>query len=228
MVTPTLEIACFSPQALLQAANTPAQRLEYCAHYDLGGITPPLHGFDALRQQVPQPIFVMIRPRGGDFVYSNTEVKHMQQQIRDFQAAGADGFVFGTLLPHDRLDQFALEKLAQAVGTQPWTFHRAFDQLQEPDTALPTLAEAGCRNILSAGSAPSARQGLTRLLHYSQIAPPGLRILAGGGIRASNLPELLQNTAPLDFHSAALLPGTELLNTREVTEMHQQIVDFYT
>lgn len=227
MVKPLLEIACFSPQALLQAANTPAQRLEYCAHYALGGITPPLAGFEQLRAQVRQPIYIMIRPRGGDFVYANAELKRMQQQIHDFKAAGADGFVFGTLLPHDRLDQFALEKLARAADAHPWTFHRAFDQLQEPETALPTLAEAGCRNILSAGSAPTAREGLLRLLHYSQLAPPGLRILAGGSIRPCTLPELLRAQAPLDFHSAALLPGTELLNTREVTEMHQQIVDFY-
>jgi copper homeostasis protein len=221
MVKPLLEIACFSPQALLQAAGSAADRLEYCAHYAHGGISPPVQGFDLLRKKATQPIFVMIRCRAGDFVYSNAEVKRMQQQIRDFQSAGADGFVFGTLLPHDRLDQFALEKLAQAADEHPWTFHRAFDQLQEPEKALQTLLEAGCSNLLTSGCPTTALHGIPQLRQYSTLAGANMRILAGGGLRSHNLAQLLAENIDLDYHSAALLPGTELPDLNEISRLKQ-------
>lgn len=223
MVKPLLEIACFSPQALLQAANSPADRLEYCAHYAHGGITPPVTGFDLLRKQVTQPIYVMIRCRAGDFVYSNAEVKRMQQQIRDFQSAGANGFVFGALLPHDRLDQFALEKLAQAADEHPWSFHRAFDQCQEPEQALQTLLQAGCSNLLTSGCTTNALNGMEQLRQYSTLAGSRMRILAGGGLRSHNLAQLLAENLDLDYHSAALLPGTELPDLQEISRLKQLI-----
>jgi len=223
MVKPLLEIACFSPQALLQAAGSAADRLEYCAHYIHGGITPPVQGFDLLRKQVTQPIYVMIRCRAGDFVYSNTEVKRMQQQIRDFQSAGANGFVFGALLPHDRFDQFALEKLAQAADEHPWTFHRAFDHVQEPELALETLRQAGCSNLLTSGCTTNALDGTAALHRYRALAGPKMRILAGGGLRSHNLALLLAEGIDLDYHSAALLPGTEIPDLQEISRLKQLI-----
>jgi copper homeostasis protein len=223
MVKPLLEIACFSPQALLLAGKSAADRLEYCTHYIHGGITPPVAGFDLLRKQITKPIFIMIRCRAGDFVYSNAEVKRMQQQIRDFQSAGADGFVFGTLLPHDRLDQFALEKLAQAADQHPWTFHRAFDHCQEPETVLETLRQAGCSNLLTSGCTNNALEGMEQLHKYSALAGPNLRILAGGGLRSHNLALLLAENIQLDYHSAALLPGTELPDLQEISLLKQLI-----
>lgn len=221
MVKPILEIACFSPQALLLAGKSAADRLEYCTHYIHGGITPAVEGFDLLRKQIVQPIFVMIRCRAGDFVYSNAEVKRMQQQICDFQGAGANGFVFGALLPHDRLDQFALEKLAQAADQHPWTFHRAFDHCQEPETVFETLRQAGCSNLLTSGCTSNALNGMEQLHKYSALAGNSMRIIAGGGLRSHNLGQLLAENIDLDYHSAALLPGTELPDLQEISGLKQ-------
>jgi len=221
MVKSLLEIACFSPQGLLAAAKSSADRLEYCAHYNHGGVTPLLTGFDLLRKQVAQPIYVMIRCRAGDFVYSNAEVKRMQQQIHDFKRAGADGFVFGALLPHDRLDQFALEKLAQSADQHPWTFHRAFDHCQEPDLALQTLLEVGCSHLLSAGGQSTALAGLETIRRYQTLVGDKMRILAGGGIRSNNLPQLLAAQLHTDFHSAALHPGSELPDLAEIEQLYK-------
>ena len=199
-----LEIACFQPTDLLLANEAGADRLEYCCDYAMGGLTPDLASFESLRRSLTIPVLVMIRPQAGAFVYDRFTVRKMASAVHDFAAAGADGWVWGVLDDKGRLDEWALETLASAADGGVWTFHRAFDQLQEPLPAIEKLAEYGCSNILTSGSNTTALAGKAKLAAYVQQAAGRLRILAGGGIRSTNLEELLDNASDFDVHSAAL------------------------
>jgi copper homeostasis protein len=228
MVKKLLEIACFKPEHVKLAATAGADRIEYCDQYALGGITPAITGFETLKKACSVPIYVMIRCRGGDFVYNNAEIKKMEEQLNAFKNAGADGVVFGTLLPNRRIDLLALDKLASAAAPLPYTFHRAFDLLREAEAGIDTLAEHNCSNILSSGGATNALQGAVKLNQYTAYAGNRLRIMAGGGIRAENAIQVLQLAPGIDLHSAALL-NQHTFSMREVTELknamqHDRIV----
>ncbi|MFN3529027.1 MAG: copper homeostasis protein CutC [Bacteroidia bacterium] len=227
MVKPLLEIACFKAEDVLPAVTAGADRIEYCADYRLGGLTPALPGFEAIRNATNIPIYVMIRCRGGNFVYSNAELRQMAQQLQEFKSAGADGFVFGALLPHHRVDLFAIEKLAHAAGPLPWTFHRAFDLIDDAITTLDLLPDFGCRQVLSSGGAQTAILGQSKLYDLAAHAAHRLRILAGGGIRSHNLNALLGNNCPFDIHSAALnLQGVIALD--EIAQLAARIKKSHT
>ena len=204
MVKRTLEIACFQPTDLLLANEAGADRLEYCRDYAVGGLTPDLASFESLRRPLSVPVLVMIRPQAGAFVYDRFTVRKMATAVRDFAAAGADGWVWGMLDDKGRIDEWALETLATAADGGVWTFHRAFDQLQEPLAAIEKLLEYGCSNILTSGSTTTALAGKAKLAEYAAQAAGRLRILAGGGIRSTNLEEMLDNASDFDVHSAAL------------------------
>lgn len=199
-----LEIACFQPTDLLLANEAGADRLEYCHDYAVGGLTPDLVSFESLRRELTVPVLVMIRPQAGAFVYDRFTVRKMASAVRDFAVAGADGWVWGVLNDKGRIDEWALETLATAADGGTWTFHRAFDQLHEPLPAIEKLLEYGCSNILTSGSSTTALAGKAKLAAYVQQAAGKLRILAGGGIRSSNLEELLDGASDFDVHSAAL------------------------
>jgi copper homeostasis protein len=199
-----LEIACFQPSDLRLANEAGADRLEYCRDYAVGGLTPDLVSFESLRRPLSVPVLVMIRPQAGSFVYDRFTVRKMATTVRDFAAAGADGWVWGVLDDKGRIDEWALETLASAANGGTWTFHRAFDQLHEPLAAIEKLLEYGCSNILTSGSNSTALAGKANLAAYAAQAAGRLRILAGGGIRSSNLEELLVDASDFDVHSAAL------------------------
>lgn len=199
-----LEIACFQPSDLRLANEAGADRLEYCRDYAVGGLTPDLFSFESLRRPLSMPVLVMIRPQAGAFVYDRFTVRKMASSVRDFAAAGADGWVWGVLDDKGRIDEWALESLASAADGGVWTFHRAFDQLHEPLAAIEKLLEYGCSNILTSGSNTTALAGKAKLAEYAAQAEGRLRILAGGGIRSSNLEELLVDASDFDVHSAAI------------------------
>ncbi len=217
-----LEIACFQPSDLRLANEAGADRLEYCRDYAVGGLTPDLVSFESLRRPLSVPVLVMIRPQAGAFVYDRFTVRKMASSVRDFAAAGADGWVWGVLDSKGHLDEWALETLATAADGGAWTFHRAFDQLHEPLPAIEKLVEYGCSNILTSGSTTTALAGKAKLLEYAQQAAGRLRILAGGGIRSTNLEELLDGASDFDLHSAAInvhqkIDATEIGRLKEIS-----------
>lgn len=204
MVKRILEIACFNPTDLRIANEAGADRLEYCHDYAVGGLTPDLVSFESLRRELTVPVLVMIRPQAGAFLYDRFTIRKMASAVRDFAAAGADGWVWGVIDNQGRIDEWALETLATAADGGTWTFHRAFDQLKEPLEGIEKLVEYGCSNILTSGSSTTALAGKTKLAEYVAQANDRLRILAGGGIRSTKLEELLEGASDFDVHSAAL------------------------
>lgn len=218
-----LETACFSLNDALRAAELGAHRIEFCEDYNTGGITPSLSDFKILREQFPNiPIHVMIRPRAGNFVHSHSEIQLMQQQITSFNDLGADGFVFGILKEQNQINRSACQQLISIANGKPCVFHRAFDELQNPFTALEELIELGFTGVLSSGSPTTAIAGLDTLKSLHLQAQNRIQIVAGGGVRSSNI-ELLLSSDLEWFHTAGWNKENYNMDVNELNA----ILDFF-
>jgi copper homeostasis protein len=218
-----LEIACFSLEDALRAAELSAHRIEFCEDYNTGGITPNLSDFKILREQFPNiPIHVMVRPRAGNFVHSHSEIQLMQQQITSFNDLGADGFVFGILNEQNQINRSACQQLISIANGKPCVFHRAFDLLPNAFTALEELIELGFSGVLSSGSPTTAIAGLDTLKSLHLQSQNRFQIVAGGGIRANNIAPLIDSDLQW-FHSAAWDKEQQLLDEQELVEILKKI-----
>ncbi|MBL7793592.1 MAG: copper homeostasis protein CutC [Saprospiraceae bacterium] len=203
----TLEICCASYTSALAAQSGGADRIELCMGLELDGLTPSAGMLIKTRQALNIPIFVLIRPRAGNFCYSEHEIEVMLEDISQAKIMGADGIVCGALQTDGQLHYEHTARLVAASAPLPFTFHRAFDVCTAPLEAIDQLAALGVNRILTSGGAPSAPAGAEALRQYIDYAGNRLRIMAGGGIRPDNLGLLLQ-TAPLqELHSSAKPPG---------------------
>jgi copper homeostasis protein len=226
----SLEIACFNPQSAIIAAQNGASRIELCANQHLGGTTPSLSDFLALKSQITIPIYVMIRPRGGDFFFSDQENVMMNRSVKEFDDAGADGFVFG-ILDEDNpgsLEPDQCRHLIWLAKGKPCTFHRAFDQIpvDQMEEELEIIIETGFKGLLTSGGAADAVKGKERLKRLVQKAGNRIDIIVGGGVRSANVEELKLTTEANWYHSSAILgseggdvaSAAEVLNLREVLD----------
>ncbi|MCB0661748.1 MAG: copper homeostasis protein CutC [Saprospiraceae bacterium] len=198
-----LEICCDTLEDCLAAQQGGADRIELCALLPTGGLTPTFDLFKNVKKGINIPVFVLIRCREGNFVYSKEETDRMVHQIREFVSLGADGIVCGALTPDGQLDISATQQFIHAAAPLPFTFHRAFDAVKNPEQALQQLIELGTSRILTSGLQPTALQGLPLLKKLQHQAGEALTILVAGGVRPHNLPELVQQNNFREFHSAA-------------------------
>ncbi|WPG98678.1 Hypothetical protein R9X50_00147100 [Acrodontium crateriforme] len=217
-----LEIACFSPDSAIIASNAGADRIELCDDSDAGGTTPPLQWLTQIKPHVQIPIFVMIRPRGGDFAYSDHEFHQMKSSIDVFKAR-ADGFVFGILNGNRTVDVKRTAELVQRAHPLPCTFHRAFDDAVDPLEAYESVLSTGCKAILSSGGAPSAAQGTKVLCNLVNQAKKSINVIPGGGVRAENIALIKASTGASIFHSSAMRAGTSRPSTAEIQRMKDLI-----
>lgn len=201
-----LEVACFMAEDAKFALECGAHRIEFCTDYEAGGLTPDLDEFILLRSQFPDAkIHVMIRPRDGDFVYSNYKIQIMQAQIEAFGFAGADGFVFGVLNSDQTINEVSCRELihtAKVSGDKKLIFHRAFDLVPNAEQALEQLINLGFTGVLCSGAAKNAMDGRNNLKTWVEITQNRLEIIVGGGVRSHNV-ERLFDTDAMWFHSAA-------------------------
>lgn len=210
-----LEVACFNLESALIAAKAGADRIEFCADYASGGTTPDLEDFKKIKGATAVPVYVMIRPRGGNFVYSAEEIASMKQSIIEFKKAGADGLVFG-ILNTDNTLATANGELVELADNTPCTFHRAFDQSPELEQSLEQLINWGFKTVLTAGGSSSAMAGGATLQKLFYHANNRIQILPGGGIRSGNIAELAK-LLPVDFfHSAGITDGSEMTDPAEI------------
>jgi len=198
-----VEIACFNLESALAAAAQGVPRIELCDGFSEGGTTPSLGVFKLLRKNYPGKIAVMIRPRGGDFTYTPAEQEAMVEDITAFKAAGADALVFGALTADGHIDTACCDRLLQAAAGTPCTFHRAFDVCHAPEQALETLIGKGFARVLTSGQAANAYEGAALLKKLQQQANGRIIILAGGGVRATNLTELVNQSGVTEVHVSA-------------------------
>lgn len=202
-----LEIACFNAESALIAEQGGADRVEFCANMQVGGTTPSLSDFIELKSQISVPAYVMIRPRGGDFVYSETEFNEMKSSLIQFKEAGANGFVFGILDANRKLDIARNKQLLDLADGLPCTFHKAFDEVVEPFIALQQLIDLGFDNILTCGQEATAMLGLPILKQLLQRSKNKINIMVGGSVRSSNIRALMNELNTTWYHSSAILQG---------------------
>ncbi|HEY4303650.1 MAG TPA: copper homeostasis protein CutC [Gemmatimonadaceae bacterium] len=196
-----IEAAVESLDDALAAVDGGADRLELCANLADGGTTPSEELIAEVVDRVAVPVFVMIRPRGGSFVYSTTELDDMRRSIDLARELEVDGFVFGVLNSSNRIDTIRTQSLVDAVGELPITFHRAFDRVTDRIDALDTLIDLGIGRVLTSGGAPTAIEGLSSLRELVETGGDAITILAGGGVRFQNVLEIVDETGVSEVHA---------------------------
>lgn len=201
MISPVLVEACVdSVASSLAAERGGAQRLELCDALFDGGTTPSSGMIAACKKAVSIPIVVMIRPRGGGFVYSDDERDVMRRDVAHARDAGADGVAIGGLLSDGTIDTELTRALVDEARDLPVAFHRAFDFTPDLDAALESLARAGVRRILTSGGAPTATEGAARIAELVRQAGSRLTVIAGGGIRDNNVRGLVSVSGVREVH----------------------------
>ena len=198
---PILVEACVdSVASSLAAERGGARRLELCDALFDGGTTPSAGMIAACKATVSIPVFVMIRPRGGGFVYSDAERDVMRRDIVVARELGADGVVIGGLRPNGTVDLALVQFLMEAARDLPVTFHRAFDLTPDLDASLESLAGAGVQRVLSSGGASTAADGATALADLVRHAGSRLIVMAGGGVREENVRTLVSVSGVREVH----------------------------
>jgi len=201
-----------------------ADRIELCENLAVGGVTPSLALQRAVRESVGIPVHVMVRPRGGDFLYTQAEYEQMIVDLANASESGADGIVLGILRDDGRVDVQRTLRLIDRARPLPVTFHRAFDATPDLRQALEDVIAAGAARVLTAGGPGTAETGVEALAELRQAASGRIEILAGGGIRSGNIAGVVQRSGVREVHSGltAVLaenPAGFDAFTREVSAM---------
>lgn len=201
--TVLVEVAVENVAGALAAVRGGAARLELCAALSEGGLTPSPGMVEAVADAAKVPVMAMLRPRGGDFLYAEAELRVVLRDVRHLAAAGAHGFVFGALRPDGTVDGEATARVIEAADGRPVTFHRAFDLCRDPFAALEGIAALGARRILSSGQCATAPLGAPLLRKLVEAAPADLTILAGAGVRSTNVAALVAASSVREVHLSA-------------------------
>lgn len=201
----TLEVCTASIRSVQAAVAGGAKRIELCSALSVGGLTPSLGLLREVRTLYPElRIHVLIRPREGDFVYSEEELRVME---RDIEAVlpYADSIVSGAMTSAGDVDEVATRRLLERSQGVDFTFHRAFDQSQSPLEALETIRALGCTRILTSGTKDTAEAGIPIIRQLVEHAAGAIMILPGGGVTASNIKRILTETGAREVHGSASL-----------------------
>jgi copper homeostasis protein len=223
-----LEICVDSVESAVAAAKGGAERVELCSALSEGGITPSAGLISTVRAAVGIQLFVIIRPRGGNFAYSDHELDVMRMDIREASARGVDGIVLGILTPEDAVDISRTRELIELARPLPVTFHRAFDVCKDMERALEDVIACGADRLLTSGGRSDAVKGMNTLAVLHQRAGDRIRIMAGGGIRLSNLRSVALRTGIREFHTSL---STQVRSTAydggaEVNALHGGFTQF--
>jgi copper homeostasis protein len=203
-----LEISVESVESALAAERGGADRIELCGNLSIGGVTPDAGLLRTVRAQVRIPIFYMVRPRAGDFVYSTAEFAEMKRSTVGAKESGMDGVVLGVLTKNRRVDVERTRELVEFAKPLPVTYHRAFDEATDLRQALEDVMQSGAKRILTSGGAKSALEGAAVLARLVEAAGDRVVIVPGAGISALNVEQVAQQTGAREFHSglSAVLP----------------------
>lgn len=192
-----------SVDSCVEAQRGGAYRVELCAGIPEGGTTPSYGEIATARELLQIKLHVIIRPRGGDFLYSPVERQIMLKDIEMTRQLKADGVVVGCLTPEGEVDVPFLREMIDAAGSCSVTFHRAFDMCRDPHRALEQIIEAGCERILTSGQMPTAEQGIPLLKELVCRADGRIIIMPGCGVNEKNISKIAEETGAGEFHFSA-------------------------
>jgi len=197
-----LEIATSDFETTKSAVEGGADRIELCANLNEGGTTPCYGTIYQCRERFDVLLYPIIRPRGGDFLYTDDEYEIMLHDVKLCKQLGCDGIVIGLLNKDGAIDgkrTAALIEIAYPMGV---TFHRAFDRCRDPWEAMEQLIEIGCERILTSGQQPTANEGMELIAELNRIADHRIIIMPGSGVRRENIKLLAEKTGCKEFHSS--------------------------
>ena len=201
-----LEMCVDSVDSALTAAKGGADRIELCSDLTEGGITPSSGLIQSVRAGVDVGLYVMIRPRGGDSLYSDNEFELMKLDILETKRLGADGVVLGLLTADGQVDLPRTEKLVRLAAPMQVTFHRAIDMTPDPGKASEDVLASGAHRILTSGGKQTALMGADQIAQLVNIAGSRIRIMAGSGINARNVAKLAHASGVTEFHASLRKP----------------------
>jgi copper homeostasis protein len=201
-----LEICLDSVDSALAAQQGGAHRIELCSSLIEGGVTPSAGLMSIVRDLVSIHLYAMIRPRSGDFCYSDEELAVMQRDIKVAKQIGANGVVFG-ILDHDGMvDVARCRRLVDAARPLKVTFHRAFDMSRDLNQSLEQIIHAGVDRVLTSGAHEKVEEGLSKLMQLNRAAGNRVAVMAGGGITERNVRRIIQETGVREIHASVRVP----------------------
>lgn len=198
-----LEIIGFTIEGCIAAQKAGANRIELCSGPGEGGTTPSYGFIKVAREKLSIDLYVMIRPRGGDFLYSDEEFEIMKSDVLLCKQLGCDGIVTGILTRDGKIDIKRNKELVTLAAPLKATFHRAFDRVSNPAEALEDVINSGFERILTSGGVPKASDGAKNLANLITQAAGRISIMPGSGVNASNIISLAKSTKAIEFHSSA-------------------------
>lgn len=217
-----LEIIGFNIESCLAAQEAGASRIELCAGPGEGGTTPSYAFIKEAREKLEIDLYVMIRPRGGDFLYSDDDFEIMKNDVAICKQLGCDGIVTGILTTDGQVDKKRCKELIELAYPLEATFHRAFDRVADPFDALEDIIELGFERILTSGLKPKAIEGLEILSKLIEQSDDRIIIMPGSGIIAENITTIAESTTAKEFHSSASFVKQSEMEFKN-TEMNESL-----
>ncbi|MFT4016219.1 MAG: copper homeostasis protein CutC [Agriterribacter sp.] len=211
-----LEVIAFDIQSVIAAGNSGANRLELCDNPGEGGTTASYGMIKTAREKTSLQLYPIIRPRGGDFLYSDEAFEIMRRDILLCKELQCDGVVIGLLQADGSVDKNRTARLVEAAYPLGVTFHRAFDRVANPFEALEDVIDCGCERILTSGLKPTAPEGADTITELVRQSNDRISIMPGSGVRADNIFNLAKQTQAFEFHSSARISipsAMEYINT---------------
>jgi copper homeostasis protein len=200
------EVCVDSAEAAIAAQEGGADRVELCSDLLEGGLTPSHGTLAVARERLRIGIMAMVRPRGGDFCYTDTELAVMREDLLTAKRLGANGVVFGLLNPDGTVDRERTQEFIALARPLPVTFHRAFDVSRDPFEALDTLIGLGVDRVLTSGQEPSVLEGLDLIVALVKRAARRIIVMPGGGITERTIGRIAPVCGATEFHFASLEP----------------------
>ncbi|MEY2921844.1 MAG: hypothetical protein RL108_457 [Bacteroidota bacterium] len=218
-----LEVACFNLESVAVVAQSNADRVEFCAEFNLGGTTPSYADTQKARCLFAKELLVMIRPRGGDFNYSEMEFEAMKHSILELKDTGIDGFVFGILTQNNQIDFQRNSELVALASPLPCSFHRAIDHTDDYLKAIKNCIEMGFKTILTSGNASKIELGMDAVQEAIIQFGNQIQMMPGGGLRSANALKIKEITQASYFHTSGIVDDSEIANLTEINALKDVI-----
>ncbi len=220
-----LEVCAFNIRSCFIAEKAGASRIELCGNPLQGGTTPSYGTIVHALTNITIPVFPIIRPRGGNFVYDRDELSIIKKDILTCKDLGCKGIATGVLTVDNSIDVSVIKQIVEWAYPMQVTFHKAFDEVPDAYEALEILIDAGCRRVLTSGLRRTATEGVATISQLVKVAADRIIIMPGGGVRAHNIRDLAQETGAKEFHSAAMIniSISETADEEEVRMMRKNL-----